>query len=242
LPNRIIRESITTSQSWDALSFSAEAFCTRLITVVDDHGRQDARPSVLRAKCFPLKLAKVTEAVVAKWLGELVEARLVVVYVGDNGGQYLQFVNWTKYQNVRARESKFPAPCEQMIADAIKCDQVIADVPVTRYSDLGSRNSESESGDARPAARSSHAFDEQAAHEYASAKGYDLVQTCRMLESFLAFWESRGWRDRVGPVKDRNARWRTWVLKEIEAYPPKQDVVVQPGERDPRTGRIRVAV
>lgn len=219
MPNRIIRESITTSHSWDALSFPAEAFCTRLITVVDDYGRQDARPSVLRAKCFPLKLARVSDALVAKWLAELADAGLVVVYAGEHGGQYLQFVNWTKYQNVRARESKFPAPCDQVIADAINRDQMIADVPVTRYSDLVTRISETR--DARPAARSAQTLDEDRAYEDAAKKGYGRAETTDMLEAFRDHWQSKGWRDKDGPLKDINARFRTWLRNQAKyGYPP----------------------
>ncbi len=126
MPNRIIRESITTSYSWDQLSFASECFCTRLITVVDDYGRMDARSPVLRAKCFPLRLSKVSDRMIAAWLGELIEAEIIIVYAGS-GGAFLQFKNWAKYQNIRARESRFPAPPDHLLADAINCDQMIAD-------------------------------------------------------------------------------------------------------------------
>lgn len=225
MPNRIIRESITTSDSWDRLSFAAEAFCTRLITVVDDYGRQDARPSVLRAKCFPLKLAEVSESKIARWLSELIEARLVVVYVGEHGGQYLQFVNWTKYQNVRARESRFPAPPDQMIADAINCDQMIADVPViharlglgSRNSDLGSRDTGASARNGSQAApRVPTILDEDKCYEDAAKKGYNRAETADMLEAFRDYWQSKGWRDKDGPLKDLNSRFRRWVRNQID--------------------------
>jgi hypothetical protein len=221
LPNRIIRESITTSNSWDRLSYAAEAFCTRLITVVDDYGRLDARPSVLRAKCFPLKLAEVSESKIARWLSELIEARLVVVYVGEHGGQFLQFVNWTKYQNVRARESRYPAPPDHLIASAINCDQMIADVPVlvlgSRNSDLGSRDTGTSARNGSQAApRIPTILDEDRAYEDAAKKGYNRTETTDMLEAFRDYWQSKGWRDKDGPLKDLNSRFRHWVRNQID--------------------------
>ena len=47
MPTRFLRESITTSETIDALSDAAEAFFYRLITKVDDFGRMEGMPFLL---------------------------------------------------------------------------------------------------------------------------------------------------------------------------------------------------
>lgn len=109
MPNRILKESITTSESIDSLSEKAEVFFYRLMVKCDDYGRFDARPSVLRASCYPLRLKTVTETRVAAWLQELVTAGLVWLYEVE-GHPYLQVTKWERHQQVRAKYSKFPDP------------------------------------------------------------------------------------------------------------------------------------
>ena len=53
MPNRIIKESICTSDTIDQMSWFEECFWHRLIVNCDDYGRFDARPAVLIIKAFP---------------------------------------------------------------------------------------------------------------------------------------------------------------------------------------------
>jgi hypothetical protein len=109
MPNRIVKESITTSATLAALSAEAERFFLRLTVVVDDYGRMDARPCILRAKCFAAMLDAVSERKVATWLGALAEAGLVRCYDVD-GRPYLEVTTWEQHQRVRAKVSKCPPP------------------------------------------------------------------------------------------------------------------------------------
>jgi len=61
MPNRIIKESICTSNNLDSLLPEEEVFFYRLLVNCDDYGLMDARLSILRAKLFPLKLNKIKE-------------------------------------------------------------------------------------------------------------------------------------------------------------------------------------
>lgn len=122
MPNRILKESICTSETIDALSTEAEAFFYRLMVQCDDFGRMDARASVIRARCYPLRLDKVTDKLVTRWLAELVAADLIWVYEVD-GRPYLQVTTWDKHQQKRAKYSKFPQPPER---DS-NCNQVLSD-------------------------------------------------------------------------------------------------------------------
>lgn len=128
MPNRIIKESICTSDSVDGLSWFEETFFYRLIVNCDDYGRIDARPAILRSRLFPLK--SITDKQIEGALQSLRTAGMIDLYVVD-GRSFLQLRTWEKHQSVRAKKSKYPSPddgvlisdndCMQMISDASKC-------------------------------------------------------------------------------------------------------------------------
>lgn len=121
MPNRIIRESCCTSPTLDQLSDGAERMFWRLTTVADDQGRFDAHPSVLLAKCFPLKVTVLKTASVLKWILELEQAGLAVLYTVD-GREYGYFTNWSKYQRSYGNKPKHPDPsCGKLRQPAGDC-------------------------------------------------------------------------------------------------------------------------
>lgn len=81
----------------------------RLLVNCDDYGRMDARPEIVRARCFPLRLDRVSNDDVTAWLNALEGAGLIQLYTVA-GKRYLQVVTWAKHQQVRAARSKYPAP------------------------------------------------------------------------------------------------------------------------------------
>jgi hypothetical protein len=122
MPNRILKESICTSPTIEQLSYQAEALWYRLLVQCDDFGRYNAQPCVIRARCFPLRLGRVTDQDVIDWMQELVKAGLLWVYTIDDR-EYLQVTKWSKHQQTRAIKSKYPDPPE----DATACNQLPAD-------------------------------------------------------------------------------------------------------------------
>ncbi len=129
MPNRIIKESICTSDSIDNLTLEEEVFFYRLMVNCDDYGRIDARPDILRAKCFPLKIDKVKTKEIESWLYALRKEKLILLYVFDKRN-YLQLITWDKHQQVRAKRSKCPSPDSegvQIIGDDSNCNQMISD-------------------------------------------------------------------------------------------------------------------
>jgi len=106
MPNRIIKESICTSDTIDQLSWFEEVFFYRLLVNCDDYGRMDARPAILKAKLFPLK--SVTEKQISDALNKLSTVGIVALYEYD-GRPYLQLVTWEKHQTVRNKKGKYPA-------------------------------------------------------------------------------------------------------------------------------------
>jgi len=125
MPNRYLRESYIESERINSLSDAAEVFWTRLLVKVDDFGRAEANPKLLRAKLYPLKLEQVREATVERLLAECQKARLVRLYAVE-GKQYLQMERWEKG---RASVSKYPNPPEQTPTDSGVCKSMRTDSP-----------------------------------------------------------------------------------------------------------------
>lgn len=107
MPDRILRASILSSDRVNAVSFQAEVFYRRLMSLADDYGRYDGRLSILRAHLYALKLDRVTESDVGKWIDECREAGLVRVYSVE-GKPYLEVPRFG--QRTRAQNSKWPPP------------------------------------------------------------------------------------------------------------------------------------
>ena len=121
MPNRIIKESICTSDQIDKLSTFAEITFYRLIVNADDFGRMDGRPAVLRSRLFPLK--DVRNSQIEDALRELASVELVSTYTVD-GKPFVRLPGWDRHQQIRAKKSKYPAPdtsCNQMISNDCKC-------------------------------------------------------------------------------------------------------------------------
>lgn len=122
MPNRIIKESICTSENIDQLTPFEETVFVRLMVNADDFGRFDGRAKILSARLFPLK--NVTTEEMTQALKSLVNADLVTVYEVD-GKPYIHLNSWEKHQQTRASKSKYPAPsestCNHLIADDSRC-------------------------------------------------------------------------------------------------------------------------
>jgi hypothetical protein len=195
VPNRIIREAILTSDKVDELDPATEVFYRRLLSKVDDYGRFDARPSVLRASLYPLRLDRVREADCSRWMAACQKAGLIVLYSHD-GKPYLEVVNtgW------KARsESRYPA----LQASANICSQVQTNVCLDVDVDVVVDGSTSASADLLEGVSPQVAKDFKALRQKMRAP---LTQTAvdgikreaekagLSLESVLAMCCERGWR------------------------------------------------
>ena len=65
MPNRILKESICTSENIQQLSPFEEITFYRLMVNCDDYGRMDARPRILISKLFPLRNVREEQMVKA---------------------------------------------------------------------------------------------------------------------------------------------------------------------------------
>lgn len=123
MPNRILKESICSSEEIDSLSWFEEVLFYRLIVKCDDYGRYDGRLKFVKNSCFPLK--DITEKDVEKALHKLSAVGLVRAYESQ-GRPYLQLVTWEQHQNIRAKKSKYPAfdeTCIQMYSSENDCSR-----------------------------------------------------------------------------------------------------------------------
>lgn len=108
MPNRIIKESICTSDSIDGLTWFEEVLFYRLIVNCDDYGRFDGRPAIIKNRLFPLK-ESLTARAVSEAINRLASAGMVALYEFE-GKPYLYLPTWNCHQSVRAKRSKYPSP------------------------------------------------------------------------------------------------------------------------------------
>ena len=125
MPNRLIKDSICTSESVDKLTAFQETFFYRLIVNCDDFGRMDARLDILASKLYPLRRTMPT-AKIKDALQALVKQGMVDTYEID-GKPYLQMRTWNKHQQIRAKKSKYPAPDSRQPADDGNGNHLISD-------------------------------------------------------------------------------------------------------------------
>ena len=138
MPNRIIKESICSSDTIDGLSWFQEVLFYRLMVNCDDYGRFDGRAAIIKNRLFPLK-DNLTAKTVSDGVNALANKGLVVLYEFE-GKPYLYLPTWNKHQSVRAKKSKYPAPDESLKADEIICNQMNADVPVIQSNPIQSES------------------------------------------------------------------------------------------------------
>ena len=206
MPNRIIKESICTSDSIARLSWFEEVLFYRLIVNCDDFGRFDGRPAIIKNRLFPLKESLTTKAV-SEAVNTLVTAGMVALYEFE-GKPYLYLPSWNDHQNVRAKRSKFPEPCGNVNASASICKQMNTNAPVIQSESesisISEKETRSDERVKKSAARfSAPTVEEVAAYCSERRNGVDA-------ERFCDFYASKGWKIGKEPMKDWKAAVRTW--------------------------------
>lgn len=114
MPNRIIKESIHGSEKLNSLSDFQYRLWVGLITYVDDYGRGDARPAIIKGTVFPLR-DRLTVKSIQDALLALANAGCVNLYEVD-GKPYLYFPNWEAHQRIQTKKSRFPAPRDSTVS------------------------------------------------------------------------------------------------------------------------------
>ena len=158
MPNRIIKESITTSEKLASLSDFEFRLWIGLITQADDAGRGDARPAVIKGRVFPFR-ERLTVKDVGSSLRALADKGCVTLY--EIGGRpYFYFPNWSKHQRIRDCKPKYPEPTEDSLRQvAADCGEARQSAAIIQSNPIQSE-SESESEYKGDSARAKHKYGE----------------------------------------------------------------------------------
>ncbi len=108
MPNRLIKDSLLSNEKFNQLNWFEQTTYIRLILLADDYGRLDGREMVIKSYCYPID-EKVTRSAISKAISQMVNVGLLQKYE-VNDKPYLLFPNWDKYQRLRSKSSKYPAP------------------------------------------------------------------------------------------------------------------------------------
>ena len=214
MPNRILKESICTSDSIDHLSIEAERLFYRLIVNCDDYGLLDARLPIIKSKCFPLKSSEITDDQLKLWLSEL-EAQNMIFFYENSGHEYLKMSSWERHQQIRAKRPKCPKPNDEsshkIALDSIG-NQMIANVPVIQSNPIRIQSESKESEEKAPAAQRSRKSIPPTVEE---VKAYcDQRHNKVDPERFVNFYDSKGWMIGKNKMKDWESAVRTWEQRD----------------------------
>lgn len=200
MPNRIIKESVCTSDSIDQLDWFEEVLFYRLMVSCDDYGRFDGRVAVIKNRLFPLKETLTTEEV-AHALDMLEMVDLVRKYA-VNGKPYIFLPGWEHHQTIRAKKSKYPEPVDDVQADEIICKQMNADVHVIQSNPIQSESNPNTNSKRKR-------FTPPTLEEvkaYCSERKNNIDA-----EHFIDYYSSQHWKKANGrPLEDWKAAVRTW--------------------------------
>jgi len=110
MPNRIIHEKATQSETLDRLGDFTERTFWRLTTKADDYGRFDADPIVMLSRCYERRLNGTKSARRMELArDEMATAGLITLY-HNKARLYGAFVTWAEYQRDRDSKPKYPGP------------------------------------------------------------------------------------------------------------------------------------
>ena len=152
MPARVVRGEINESASLSRVSLEADLTFRALIVAVDDYGRLDARPEILKAKLFPVR--KVTEKRLTGWVQELADEGCVLLYEVSER-PYLYLTGWEHHRGSgrRAKESRCPPPSDTPSPASEKSEKCAEILP--RSERRETRSERRESGASAPPAAAS---------------------------------------------------------------------------------------
>ena len=215
MPNRIIKESIRTSRSVNAMTDFQFRLWIYLITYVDDHGRGSADPELLKGLVFP-RMKRVREQDISIALAELADKGAICLY--EAGGEPLfYFPNWGDHQRIQTQRSKFPAPPPLTEIRANSQESTVThgdsrcETVTNGYNPIQSESeSESESVVTRTHARFAPPTADQVA-AYAKELGKSIDA-----QRFVDFYACKGWKVGSSPMKDWKAAVRNWLSRDSQ--------------------------
>lgn len=119
MSNRMIKDSMLSSDKIASLSDFEFRLWIGLILCVDDVGRGDARPAIIKGRVFPLR-ERVSMRDIEDALHGLAAKGCISLYTVD-GKSYFWFPTWGKHQRIRDVKPKYPGPNDKMpLCDSLR--------------------------------------------------------------------------------------------------------------------------
>lgn len=209
MPNRIIKETICTSDSIDSLSWFEEVLFYRLIVNCDDFGRYDGRAAIIKNRLFPLK-EMLTIHEVADALSNLEDAHLITMYDHDDR-PYLFLNTWDDHQRIRAKKSKFPSPDSNPLTNDSKLrsndSESLANASVIQSNPIQYESNPNTKEGVQRKRFTPPSLEEVKAYCEERNNGVDP-------QAFIDFYTSKGWKIGKETMKDWQAAVRTWERRE----------------------------
>lgn len=198
MPNRIIKESICTSESLSELTDFEFRLWVGLITQADDAGRGDARPAIIKGHVFPLRDRVTVKDIDAALHGLAAKGCVSLYMVG--GKPYFWFPTWAEHQRIRDYKPRFPGPDEaddpnmticgelpQVAADGGQRRPTAADGGLNTIQYNPNPNTNPNTNNRRSAPFAPPSVDDVRAYCTQRGNGIDP-------EAFVAFYAARGWK------------------------------------------------
>ena len=210
MPNRIIKESAFLSDTIAELTDFEFRLWVGLITYVDDAGRGDARPAVIKGRVFALR-DRVTVKDIDAALHALAAKGCVSLYT-VGGKPYFWFPSWAEHQRIRDSKPKYPGP-----EDADPCEPSSAtcgDLPQPA-AERGLNPNPNPNPNPKEKARAR--FTPPTVEEvraYCAERNNGVSA-----ERFFDFYQSKGWKVGKEPMHDWRAAVRTWEQRDRAATP-----------------------
>ena len=221
MPNRIIKESLCTSEKISELTDFEFRLWIGLITQADDAGRGDARPAIIKGRVFPLR-----ERVTAKDIGASLHALAAkgCVFLYTVGGKpYFWFPGWADHQRVRDVKPKYPSP-DESDADCMQNNAPVDNLPQLA-ADCGLNPIQSESNsnpNPNTNRRAGAHFIPPTVEEvqaYCQERGNDVDP-----QRFIDYYTANGWLVGKNKMKDWKACVRTWEKNSFgQAHTPTKE-------------------
>jgi hypothetical protein len=244
MPQRFLRPGIRSSIGWNSVSWFTQSFYTRLLTLVDDFGRYEAEPLVLRGMAFPLgdHEGKPVDMKAILEACEQLRVSGLAIFYEVKGKKFLQVTKWQ--ERARSKKSLFPDPdnnCEQMTTSADKCclSSPYA-LRLTPSSSPEPKAKEKECVDVAPAAGAAslktslaRALTVKEVEDFCESEGLPRSDG----ETFWHSHEANGWTTNNKPIKNWQAKIRSWKK---QGFMPSQKPTMQPnGYQKPAGGLVR---
>ncbi len=226
MPNRIIKESICTSDSLSQLSWFEQAVFFRLIVLADDFGIFDARSAIIRGRAFPLH--SVTDKQIDDALSKLATVDMIYLYT-VGGKPYLQLKTWGEHQQIRATKSKYPKPenadlqsvdsnCNQLQSVDSNCNQLQSVDSNCPRNPIQSNPNPNPNPKEKKGRFTPPTLDE--VKNYCSEQGYSINP-----EQFINYYEANGWMVGKNKMKDWRAAVRNWVSRDSSSVNNKNNAL-----------------